>query len=461
MQEHVDEQVLMRTVMDLVPAMLGYWDAQLRNQYANSAYLEWFGMTPEQMRGKHISEVIGPHLYELNLPYLQAALGGEPQHFDRTIVDAAGVTRYTSASYLPDVAADGAVRGISVLVADVTELVLARQQADEQQARVAQLSEKLRIVANVGASVHELDPDRLQDAVVDAVLALGFDGAILVLSDDTELLAPRHGRGIFSVLDGARIRRTSTIAHEVLRDHTIRYIEDYQAFPSAIPAILATGVRSVAAIPVRSAGEVLGVLQAGRRHVEPLSDDDREVLGLLADMAGTSLRHARSFLDLRRTSDELAAEVARDPLTGIGNRRAADQMLGATRPGDALVVLDLDHFKRVNDTRGHAAGDTVLRRMASQLAAHLRARDQVARLGGEEFLLTLPSTPEQEALRIVSRLQQEWSRIDETTFSAGIAIVLPDESGTAAQHRADAALYEAKNAGRDRVEIAAPRTSSD
>lgn len=109
--------------------MVGYWDADLLNRAANKAYVEFFGLTPRQMRGMHIRDVLGPELYELNRPYMGRALAGDAQLFDRTIVDAAGVTHHTQASYIPDVI-DGEVRGFSVLVTDIT----ARRRAEEARA---------------------------------------------------------------------------------------------------------------------------------------------------------------------------------------------------------------------------------------------------------------------------------------------------------------------------------------
>ena len=119
-----DAQLRLRALIDAVPAMIGYWDRNLRNVIANSAYEDWFGMTSEQIRGRHIREVLGEDLYALNLPYLTGALAGETQHFDRTIVDAHGTTRYSQASYIPDFAPGADVAGIFVLVVDVTARVM-------------------------------------------------------------------------------------------------------------------------------------------------------------------------------------------------------------------------------------------------------------------------------------------------------------------------------------------------
>ena len=102
-----------------LPAAVGYWDADLRNRVANRAYVEFLGLTPEEIHGRHVSEVLGPELYALNRPHIERALAGEPQLFDRTIIDPAGEPRHTQVSYIPDVV-EGKVRGFVVLVTDVT-----------------------------------------------------------------------------------------------------------------------------------------------------------------------------------------------------------------------------------------------------------------------------------------------------------------------------------------------------
>ena len=114
------EERLLRAAVDGVPAMIGYWDRDLRNVLANQAYLEWFGLAPAQISRMHIRELLGAELFALNEPYMRAALAGEAQHFDRTIVDASGATRYSQAAYVPDVDENGEVAGFFVLVSDVT-----------------------------------------------------------------------------------------------------------------------------------------------------------------------------------------------------------------------------------------------------------------------------------------------------------------------------------------------------
>lgn len=112
----------LRAILDHLPAMVGYWDKNLFNRFSNQAYQTWFGLDPETLHGKHIREVIGEERYRLNLPYIEGALRGEPQQFERMIPkpDGQGV-RHSLANYVPDVVA-GEVRGFYVLVTETTAL---------------------------------------------------------------------------------------------------------------------------------------------------------------------------------------------------------------------------------------------------------------------------------------------------------------------------------------------------
>jgi PAS domain S-box/PAS domain S-box len=109
--------------------MVGYWDTDLRNRFANRAYVEFLGLTPEEIRGRHASEVLGPELYALNRAYIERALAGERQLFERAIIDPSGAPRHVQESYIPDVS-DGKVRGLLALVTDIT----ARQVAEQARA---------------------------------------------------------------------------------------------------------------------------------------------------------------------------------------------------------------------------------------------------------------------------------------------------------------------------------------
>jgi diguanylate cyclase (GGDEF)-like protein len=155
-----------------------------------------------------------------------------------------------------------------------------------------------------------------------------------------------------------------------------------------------------------------------------------------------------------------------DSLTGLPNRRAADEMIEQLREANdrlgepaCLLVIDADHFKRVNDQHGHLVGDRALVHLAAVLRAGLRGADVVARVGGEELLVLLPQTERATAMELAERLRarveaqplRSGSREVPLTISIGVALLRAGEGGEAWQARADAAMYRAKQQGRNRV----------
>ncbi len=166
----------------------------------------------------------------------------------------------------------------------------------------------------------------------------------------------------------------------------------------------------------------------------------------------------------------LARQTETDALTGLFNRRGffdrAAALLQAQRGAlPSLLLLDADHFKRVNDTHGHAVGDAVLLQLSSRMAAALRDDDVLARIGGEEFAVLLPSTPIEHALHLAERLREAVARHAlrvhgarvTMSLSIGVTALRPGELRIdAALSRADAAMYRAKQGGRNRVECADP-----
>jgi diguanylate cyclase (GGDEF)-like protein len=171
------------------------------------------------------------------------------------------------------------------------------------------------------------------------------------------------------------------------------------------------------------------------------------------------LLDARHVLELSVRTERLSQSASTDALTGLPNRRMIDRALGRLAAGDTVIVVDLDHFKRVNDEFGHATGDDVLRAFGSVLRRTARGRDVVGRFGGEEFVAVLPA-PAAGAEAFLQRLRAAWleDRPISVTFSAGVARFGEDPDETIA--RADLALYAAKDAGRDRWCSAADPESS-
>ena len=163
---------------------------------------------------------------------------------------------------------------------------------------------------------------------------------------------------------------------------------------------------------------------------------------------------AHRALELRTRMDRLVEAASVDTLTGLPNRRAMGRALGRLKADDVVIMLDLDHFKRVNDTLGHAGGDQVLSGLGRALQATVRGTDLAGRFGGEEFLIVLSGTSDPDAF--LRRLRVIWSAVRPSpiTFSAGIA--LAGEKVNQAVGAADQAMYRAKESGRDQWAWALP-----
>lgn len=213
------------------------------------------------------------------------------------------------------------------------------------------------------------------------------------------------------------------------------------------------------------------------------SRDRQEILRLLSTVVlqaggiqNTVESSHKELLETRQALSDMQAELAEtrqllneDALTGALNRRGLDQTLvreiaRVQRSGGtlSLCMVDLDFFKTINDDYGHEAGDLMLIHFTSLIKAVLRKSDAVVRYGGEEFTLILPDTDTRGAMFVLGRLRQlmretpldfEGRRIN-TTFSAGIACLREGDNGHAMLHRADAALYAAKQTGRDTFKLA-------
>ena len=343
-----------------------------------------------------------------------------------------------------------------VIVAAVCVFVaeqIAAGQARTREAREAadRSAQAFRIVAGASASLQRLDPEAVLDAVVDGVMDLGYDGANLVVIDDaTETFALIHPRGLSTELGTQRHPIGSGMTAIVRESRQPLVVEDYATWEHAIEFYRHSGVRSLIGVPVLTGDHLTGVLAASTRSPRPIAAADVEPLQALADVAGAALVNVEIYRSEQLVAREQARAALTDELTGLPNRRHADQVLAAVGARTSLVMIDVDHFGKVNERLGHAGGDVVLQSIAAHLAGRLRDGDFLARFGGEEFLLVLPGADLEPAVAVVERLAASWRGTNpETTFSAGVA---HHGGGDAActLARADAALYQAKRSGRDR-----------
>jgi diguanylate cyclase (GGDEF)-like protein len=212
----------------------------------------------------------------------------------------------------------------------------------------------------------------------------------------------------------------------------------------------AAGARTVLAVALTAHAEPQGLLLVAGRTDRAVESDDTDLLALLAAHAATCLRTA----SLMRT---LRAQAATDPLTGLGHHATFHATLANAhrRPSTAVVLVDIDGFKRLNDTFGHQHGDRVLRGVAEALSGALRRGDTLFRIGGDEFAALLVVADADEALEAGCRLRDAVNDADlGLTISIGVAVPIEGESDAALLARADRALYRVKDAGRDGVAIA-------
>jgi diguanylate cyclase (GGDEF)-like protein len=247
-----------------------------------------------------------------------------------------------------------------------------------------------------------------------------------------------------------------------------------------VHTVKSLGIRAYAGIPLRTeSGEVLGSFCAVDFKPKQWTEQDVEIISELAHSAMREIRLRMALQDASALNQQLQAQIQKvdalnralsemattDALTGVANRRAFDHSLQlelaiVERRGTplSLLMLDVDHFKRINDTYGHEAGDKVLVAIAQLLGGCARVIDVVARVGGEEFAVILPDTDAGGAHEVGERMRIAVARSNwlghPTTISIGAATLHDKEDAASLYVRADAALYAAKTSGRDRVVMA-------
>lgn len=411
--ERADQQA----ILDNLPALIAYWDRDLRNRLANRVYVEYFGMTPEEIFGRHISEVLGPELYQKNLHHLQRALAGERQEFDREIPTPTG-PRYTQALYLPDVQ-DGVVRGIFVLVTDIS----ARRRAE---LALAQAEARFRTLFEAAPSA-TLMTDRA-GGIVSANRAasrmLGRDIATLEQMSIVELIHPDD-------------LSTAMELREDLFEGRIAHHSDERRYLHALGHT------------VWAQADITLVQGAG-------PDDDAPYV--LAQLQDTSARKSHE--------EQLEHVAHHDVLTGVLNRRGLTRALerqaalaAEQGPAGAVLVCDIDHFKAVNDRFGHKTGDELLVHLARLLEKTVRATDLVGRLGGDEFAVILPGVDlagahavGEKIARCLDELPEEvgerpWAGVPVST-SVGVAEFVAGRTADQVLGDADREMYAAKAARR-------------
>jgi diguanylate cyclase (GGDEF)-like protein len=270
---------------------------------------------------------------------------------------------------------------------------------------------------------------------------------------------------------------------EIIRTGKPRILNDLVSYLEAHPQsdstarIVAEGMRSSLTCPLMAKGEPFGFLFFSSMKANTYTEAHQDLFLQIADQLAAILEKSRLYENLlhlteqlHEAKDALEREATRDSLTELWNRRSILDLLNreiarAGREGKPLVaiMIDIDHFKPVNDRVGHLAGDEVLREVTRRVASTLRTADVLGRIGGEEFLIILYPADERIAIEVMERARLACSShpvtIDEgevqVTISLGAAVALPSHEIelTNLLATADRALYYAKDGGRNRSEI--------
>jgi diguanylate cyclase (GGDEF)-like protein len=324
---------------------------------------------------------------------------------------------------------------------DAIKDILALLQLTERLADGRPLEDALQAVTDAALAV--LPGDHASIRLVDASCTQLLSGARSGTGRDTPVVRLGVGEGVSGWVLASGKPALVTDAYEDARFKQVAG----QGF----------SIGSMVAEPLVSEGATIGILSVSSPEVSSFSKTDELLARLLANCSVGPIQRAR--LERLAVTDDLTLAYNNRYLHG----RLLEEMERGRRAGDALSVLllDLDHFKRVNDTHGHAVGDDVLRGFVARVRAATRRVDILVRRGGEEFVLIMPSTSAREASVIAERIRGHVGAdpiaVDDVrvsqTVSIGVATWDGRETPNTLEARADAAMYEAKAAGRDRVRV--------
>jgi diguanylate cyclase (GGDEF)-like protein len=361
------------------------------------------------------------------------------------------------------------VRGLRNLDAERQLREASQRQAEENARLLASLQERqllLERLSRIQRSISSRVPlGDVLDAVVTAAAELLGDEAGWLRMLDAERpgytnMASASGVGADAVEAAGGIPVSEGAGGTAISEERLVCVEDYPSSSEALPQLASAGIQAVMAAPVRENGRVVGSLVvASRRPGRTYSLAEQEILLAFADHAGLALNDARSI-------EALHHQALHDSLTGLPNRALfADRLDHARRRKArsgaqlAVVFIDLDEFKVVNDSFGHALGDQLLQAVAGRLPGCLRASDTAARLGGDEFAILLEDIwdggdARTVTERILSSLQEPFVLDGNRIFanaSIGIAYSVSGlEESEDLLRDADVAMYQAKAAGKGR-----------
>jgi diguanylate cyclase (GGDEF)-like protein/PAS domain S-box-containing protein len=414
----------LRVIADSIPALIAYVDSEERYRFANETYRQWYGFGPETMVGRSMREVFGEQGYAERKAGVEAAFAGRGIDTERPIGQ-----RDAHVRYVPDIREGGRVAGFFVLASDVTGLKRTERMLrdSEQQLSLALESSQLSLFDwNIASG--------------DVYLSEQWSVTLGGPHEPTKTTFA----GLAQITHPEDQAWLGGIFRKVLKGELPRYHVEHR-------------VRNDKGewIWIQSDGQVTSREPGGRAL---------RLVGTCADIT----ERKRAEQELIASRAELERVAQHDGLTGLPNRGLLEdrieQALARTRRSRQLIALfyvDLDHFKSVNDSMGHAAGDALLVSFAERLKGCVREADTVARLGGDEFVILLEELRRQDdALAVADKIVESMRRdffVEGKSFHSTASIGIAFTRGTAPaadlMKRADAALYEAKGAGRNNYRI--------
>lgn len=466
MPEHEDYEELYHD------APVGYFTTRLDDRITrvNRRFLEWTGYDESDVVGTRFVDLLDPGtqlFYETrHVPVLH--LEGETREVVLGIRRKGGDVLPILINSVLVLGADDKPRLVRSAVFDATarsqyerDLVRERRAAESSAARVQVLQNASTAFAEAGTQA-EL-ADALNRIVSDALVATVACVATIDATGELEVIA-----GV-NPLEGLYDRADPRPGPDALRRGEPILLSDHAAiaagYPQIAEAMRTARLEALAAFPLLRDHAPFGIVAAFFAR-------SREIDADAVDLVQAIARQAAQTLARIRLQEELAHLALHDQLTGLANRALLREHINAalalsarsTQPV-AMMFLDLDGFKPVNDRLGHAMGDDVLREVATRLRAVLRESDVIGRFGGDEFIVLCPDTDREAALAIAERLREAveepmpWLPVG-FAVSASVGVVVRHVSD---DHRpttdelldlADAEMYRAKNAGRNRVSLA-------
>jgi diguanylate cyclase (GGDEF)-like protein/PAS domain S-box-containing protein len=469
----------LNSLIENTPLGIVVLDKDGRVELCNDAFERLFQFGRKDLIGNELDSLISPIDATLRAREFTAQLAsGQPVHVstrglrkDGKLID----VELNAVSLLQD----GEVRGAYAIYKDISDQVRAAEQAEEHAASLHRLVEELRLQTSQMALLSEMG-DLLQCCAT-------TEEAYSVVAQSVKKLfsAPISGmlcafKSSRNALESVTIWGESHSSEAVFAPEVCWALRLGHPHWSGDPSqgISCAHIKDAAkathlCVPMVAQGDTVGILclefpNAEQAQTKVAADASQESQQRLATTVAAQVALSLASLRLRET---LRDQSIRDPLTGLFNRRFMQESLDRElqrakrkkRPL-AVVFIDLDHFKRFNDTFGHAAGDLILRTMGELFLRHFRGDDVVCRYGGEEFAIILPESSAKDAAKRANLLRIEASKIsmrqlgqvlDRVTLSIGVA-AFPEHGSTTEQilRMADQCLYQSKAEGRDRVTVA-------